>query len=272
MILLEILSMYTSNSRIFIHHVIGQIIFFIPSTTVDIYRIKNNDEKNIHIDFKHFIIYILDWILDNTSLTYKKYLMEIKFIPPFIVCFVFGLIDLIFLLILLSFKLINRNVICFEQKCFDIFNYDTSNFKNNVNLAFSIIISIIFSCIFFFFFYHIFDLFTSSHIVFIFYIFVMVSSIKSAKNNNLSLGGWLLIFLAFIFTLLGLFIYLEIIELNFCDLNKNTRNRIAERAKEKEIDELYLEMELPKKDEDEDGEEKNDKQKVEVVPGYLIDI
>ena len=100
----------------------------------------------------------------------------------------------------------------------------------------------------------------------------MVSSIKTAKNNNLSFGGWLLIFLAFIFTFKGLFIYLEIIELNFCDLNKNTRNRIADRAKEKEVENLYLEMEFPKKDEDEDGEEKNDKQKVEVVPGYLIDI
>ena len=55
-----LLSMYTSNSEYFRHHIVGQIIFFIPSTLVDIYRIYNNDEKNIHLNWKHFLVYFLD--------------------------------------------------------------------------------------------------------------------------------------------------------------------------------------------------------------------
>ena len=274
MILLEILSKFTSNSGYFFHHFIGQIIFFIPSIMVDIYRIYNNNEKNIHLNWKHFVIYFLDWIVDDTILTYKKYLMEIKFIPPFIVCFIFGLVDLLYLLILFAFTLINRNVICFESKCFDIFNFDTDIFKNTFNLIFFIFISIIIDCIFFFLYYQIIDLFTTRYVFLSFYIIIMVSSIKTANDYNLNLGGWFLIFLAFIFIFIGLFIYLEIMELNICNLNENTRIRIAERARENEMEKLNSKIELSEKDEEEDEYEegKKEEKKIEIVPGYLIDI
>ena len=277
-ILLEILSKYASNSGFFIHHFIGQIILFIPSIMVDIYKIYNNDEKNIHFNLKHFAIIFLDSITDNVLLTYKKYLIEIKFIAPFIVCFIFGLVNLIYILILFSFTLINRNVVCFKSKCFNIFDFDTSDYKNNAIICISIIFSIIIDCIFFFFYYHILDLFTTSHVIFIFHIFAMMSTIEIAKDNNLSLEGWLLISLASIFIFIGLFIYLEVIELNFCNLNKNIRNRIAERAKETETEKPYTEkgpeIELIEKKEEEDEYEegKKEEKKIEIVPGYLIDI
>ena len=265
------LSIYTSNSEYFRHHAIGQIIILIPSTMVDIYRFLNNDEKNIHLNWKHFLVFFIDCIVENTVLTYKKYLMEIKFISPFIVCFVFAFINLAYLLILLLFKLINRYVLCFETKCFTIFDFDTDSFDNsNFKLALSLIISIICDSIFFFFYYNIFNLFTTSHTLFCFYIYVSMHRIKNAKDNDLSLGGWFLISLAFIFIFIGLFIYLEIIELNFCNLSKNTKIRIAERAKEsmlhKTIHEEFDDFE------ELEGEENNKGQMIEFVPGYLIKV
>ena len=61
--------------------------------------------------------------------------------------------------------------------------------------------------------------------------------------------------------------------INFCNLNENTRNKIAERAKETKIEGLFPEefpeIELSQKDEDEIEEKKVEK-KVEIVPGYII--
>ena len=270
-IILEILSKFTSNSRFFIHHVIGQIIFYIPSLMIDIYIIHNDDE-NLNFNFKHFLIMFLDTLIDDILLTYKKYLMEIKFIPPFIVSFIFGSVSLTYILILFSFTIINRNIICFDKKCFDIFDYDTDSFENTFSLFIIMSISLIINCIFFFFYYHIFDLFTTSHTIFIFCVYEMMSSIKTAKDNNLSLGGWLLLSLAFIFIFIGIFIYLEIIELNFCNLNENTRITISERARETTegiMPEEFLEIELPKKDEEE-SEEKKEEKRIEIAPGYFI--
>ena len=271
MILLEILSQYTSNSGYFIHHVIGQIIFYLPSLMIDIYRINKNEE-NLNFNWKHLLIIFFDSLIENILITYKKYLMEIKFIQPFIVCFLFGSVNLVYILILFSFTLINRNVICFEQKCFNIFNFDINN-KNTFFLVFIIFSSIIIDCIFFFSYFHILDLFTTSHTLFNFSINVMLLSIKTAIDNDLNLRGWLLISLACIFIFIGIFIYLEIIELNFCNLNENTRIRIAERAKETKIERLFseefLEIELTKNDE-EKTEEKKEEKKIEIAPGYFI--
>ena len=272
-ILLQILSKFTSNSGYFIHHVIGQIIFYIPSLMIDIYRIYNNVE-DLNFNWKHIIIIILDFILNDIILTYKKYLMEIKFIPPFIVCFLFGLINLIYLLLFFSLTLINRNPICFENKCFDIFDFDTGRFENNFILAFSIICSIFLDCIFFFLYYHIFNLFTTSHTIFNFSIYVMVLNVIEAKDNNLGLRGWLILSLAFILVFIGIFIYLEIIELNFCDLNKNTRIKIAERAREPKIERIFSEefpeIELYQKIYNE--QEENNEKTIEIAPGYIIHI
>ena len=95
----------------------------------------------------------------------------------------------------------------------------------------------------------------------------MLLSIKTRIDNNLSLRGWFLISLAFIFIFIGFFIYLEIIDLNFCKLKENTRISISERAKETKIEGLFseefLEVELSQKDEDE-REEKKGKKKLKL--------
>ena len=107
----------------------------------------------------------------------------------------------------------------------------------------------------------------------------MLLSIKTAIDNDLNMRGWILISLGFIFNFIGIFIYLEIIELNFCNLNKNTRNKIIERANETKIEgenkierlfsEESIEIELSQNDSNEREGKKKEK-KYEIVPGYLI--
>ena len=151
MILLEILSKYTSNSGYFIHHIIGQIIFYIPSLMIDIYRINKNDE-NLNFNWQHLLIIFFDILIEDILLTYKKYLMEIKFIQPLIVCFLFGSVNLAYILILFSFTLINRNVICFENKCFDIFDFDINRFNKIILFYFFPFFYVLFWIAFFSFF------------------------------------------------------------------------------------------------------------------------
>ena len=265
-----VLSIYTSNSEYYRHHIVGQIIFFIPSTFVDIYRIYNNDKKHIHLNWQHFLVYFLDWVVENSVLTYKKYLMEIKFVSPFIVCFFFAAVNLAYLFVLLIIKIFNRNVLCFQSKCFNIFDYDLDQFDKDYKLVFTLIISFICDCIFFFFYYNIFNLCTTSHTLFCFYTYVSIYCVKDGKKNNLKTGGWILMSIAIFFIFIGQFIFLEIIELNFCDLSKFTRNNISERAKESLMRKTFLEAfgdfeELSE-------EELKQGQEIEFVPGYIIDV
>ena len=268
--LCQILSMYTSNSQYYRHHIVGQIIVFIPSTLVDIYRLYKNKSKNIHLNWQHFLVYFLDWVVENVVLTYKKYLMEIKFISPFIVCFLFAAVNLAYLLISLFLKVFNRYVLCFQGKCFNIFDFETDEFDNKYKLALIIIISIICDSIFFFFYYNIFNLCTTSDTLFSFYIYVTIYCIKDGKDNNLEWWGWILMSIGIFFIFFGQFIFLEIIELNFCNLSKYTRNNIAERAKENLMRKSFLEA-FGEFEELTDEEIKQG-QAIEFVPGYFIDI
>ena len=270
MILLEILALYTSNTGYFSHHIIGQIIMFIPSIVLDINLIYKNDDKNINFDYKHLLLIFLDCIIQNILLTYKKYLMDIKFISPYTICFTFSFINLLFIFFLqYSIRSINKNFLCLEETCYNIFDFD--GYFVNKNYLLSLSLSIICDCIFLYFYYNIFSLFTTSHLIFPFYIYVMIYIIEKAKNDKLNAIGWILLFLAFFCIFFGLFIYLEIIELNFCNLSKNIKIKIAERAREKTIHKAERFTELEEFLEELDNEEKEEGESTfEFLPGYLF--
>ena len=66
----------------------------------------------------------------------------------------------------------------------------------------------------------------------------------------------------FVFQLLALLIFLEIIEINFCDLDKNTKRNIEKRQFEENL--KLLNQEIIDDDDDE-------KESIEVSPGYIIE-
>ena len=103
--------------------------------------------------------------------------------------------------------------------------------------------------------------FTQNHI-YISYIIIKFVDYLIRKTGWRKFLGIIL----FVFQLFGLLIYIEIIELNFLNLNKNTKKNVEKR--EKEEDERLLSDENSRISEiEENGKKMN---KVEISPGYIV--
>ncbi len=265
---------YTSNAGYFIHHFIGQIIFFISASINDIlsHKFYNEDfiEKKINYDWKHMTIATLDWMSEITVITYKKYLMEYKYMSPYLISFIFGACSFVYVLFLNFFTIFNPNVICFNNACFKFFYLSSENFSNNFFFSISIIISFIFDIAFYTMDLNILFYFTACHVNLSFYFEAVINNIIKAKDSNISFGLWIVLILSIIFLIIGLCIYLEILELNFCELNKNTKRKISERSgnlggiKAYTIDE--------EEEDEEDSLRDSAKHSVEIVPGYTVEV
>ena len=282
-IFLMILSKFSINTSFHIHHIIGFAIMLIFSFVNDYYLIKNNND-DISYNFKHCILSILDCLLIAINLGYKKYLIDIKFISVYVVSFFFGLINLIYILILYLFQYYKPRIFCLENNCLDIFKYE-NNFKHKITLIIVIGVSLMFNMIFFFLYYKTIYYFTPAHTLLVFYLSSIITIFEITNDNDSPEYEWVIIILSLLFTLFGLFIYLEIIELNFWDLNKNTRRNIDQRLSNFSISsEILLLSEFPEQkekekktsrnsdDTSEDIKKEDKTNYLEIKPGYLIKI
>ena len=120
---------------------------------------------------------------------------------------------------------------------------------------------------FFFFYYDTFSLFTTSHVLLFFYISIIISIFIEETKNIKTTFTWIILSILVLFSMFGLFIYLEIIELNIFNLNKYTKRMISERGAQLIKEDLKL-LEDITPEEDEDDKNKN----VEFSPGYLIEV
>ena len=198
-------------------------------------------------------------------MTYKKYLADIKYFSFYSLSFIFGFLNIISIIILLIFKSFNKYDICFNKNCISIFDFVEIYFQKKINLILSFIFSIIFISLFFFFYYSTFYHFTTNHVLLAFYIYIIISVIMEGIKNIKSSFNWIMISLLILFSMFGLFIYLEIIELNIFNLNKNTRRAISERANQQVKEDLTILEDIN----DDEGQDEN-KEMVEISPGYLI--
>ena len=142
-----------------------------------------------------------------------------------------------------------------------------------------------FNMIFFFLYYKTIYYFTPAHTLLVFYLSSIITIFEITNDNDSPEYEWVIIILSLLFTLFGLFIYLEIIELNFWDLNKNTRRNIDQRLSNFSISsEILLLSEFPEQKEKEKKTSRNsddisedikseDKTNyLEIKPGYLVKI
>ena len=191
-------------------------------------------------------ISILDFIFISISFTYYKFLIDEKNISFYIICFFYGLIDLLFIII--SFIIYNGT---------SIISYLSINIDYKVIL--SSLLLLIFYIAYNLFFYRA----ISEHPVIygeIFDVYItFLSSLVNISLNNLPFSTSFLIVFEGILILISSFIYTEIIELKFSGLDRNTRRSILKR----EIEE--------KRDLDEFFDELID-EKVEISRGYFIEI
>ena len=256
-IFILIVSKILLKTKLYIHHYIGLIIFIAFSAGIDglvgvsIFR----------PGALFFFVYCIYLLFDSIYITYIKYMMDKLYYSPFIIYFAIGLLFLATPTICAILIFIKGNMVkvgahyklqkfsdYFEENDYRIvivhFVYLTS-FRYVINILKVLTI------------YY----FTQNHI-YTTYVFIKLVDYLIRKKT------WkrFLTIILFVFQFLGLLIYLEIIELNFLKLNKNTKKNIKKREME---DNLFLSDEDSKKSDAEKGDKKINK--VEISPGYTIE-
>jgi predicted ferric reductase len=156
--------------------------------------------------------------------------MEAKYVSPFMVCSIFGLFDFIVQII---FELIGynyKNFLSYKEKEITLSLLRNVEMADIPSILLKSIPFIILYIIFYCCYYLIIDKFTVIHgvIMEIITLFsdILIKRVKGQESYKIAIFSIL-----YIFIIIGLFIYIEIIELKFCGLNKYTRREILDREK-----------------------------------------
>ena len=252
LIFLSFFMKFYSTFRFYNYNIISVIMFATLAIILDAFIYKET------FTFILILLNILSSVLYSVELYYRKYLMDNKYISLYkIICFC-GIIDFIILTILeiltINYKLFfNKQIIEIPIQYRDI--------KTNYFLIVSgsILILICYSIhiiIFYLLIYH----FTPIHAVVIDTIKISIKSIY--KFKFLKVFHKINIITLIIFSILSLFIYLEIIELKCCGLNKNIRKNILKRM---DTDKTLYDTE-----DEIDNDSENDK--IDLGDGYIVEL
>ena len=257
-IFILIVSKILLKTRLYVHHYIGLLIFIIFSLGIDI-LVGMNIFKPGALFFFIYCIYLL---FDSIYITYEKYMMDKLYYSPFIIVFAIGLLFLVTPTICAILIFIKGNMVKVgaKYKLQKFSDYFQENDYKDVIIhivyltSFRYVINILKILTIYYF--------TQNHI-YTTYVFIKLVDYLIRKKH------WIrfLSIILFVFQFLGLLIYLEIIELNFLKLNKNTKNNIKKRELNEDIL-LLSDEDSRKSDVEEDGIIKN---KVEISPGYIIE-
>ena len=261
-IFILIVSKILLKTRLYVHHYIGLLIFIIFSLGIDI-LVGMNIFKPGALFFFIYCIYLL---FDSIYITYEKYMMDKLYYSPFSVVFAVGFIFIITPTIFVILISIYGNNEKFKEK-YKIESFDDYFKAHDYK---KIIIHVVYlTC-----FRYVLNIlkiltiyyFTPNHI-YTTYIVIKLVDYLIKKEDPIRFFSIIL----FIFQFLGLLIYLEIIELNFLKLNKNTIRNIKERE--------IIEDENLLNDNEENGSYRNSIivnkgkkiNKVEISPGYTVE-
>ena len=246
-IFMVIVSKLLLKMEFYIHHYIGLFIFLVLSLVIDILF-------NLTIfkpDILFICVYIIYLILDSIYVTYEKYMMDKLGYSPYNTIFYIGFIFLFTATVGVVILSITGGT---SYKGFEGFE----DYFNKYEYKY-VILHIIY-LIGFRFFINILKILTVYYFTqihnFTTYILIKLFDLLLKKKSEYKYFSILL----FIFQFLGLLIFLEIIELNFWGLDKNTVKNIQARLSEEDTRLIK-------------DQEKNENQieKVELAPGYLVE-
>ena len=252
LIFLSFFMKFYSTFRFYNYNIISVIMFATLAIILDAFIYKET------FTFILILLNILSSVLYSVELNYRKYLMDNKYISLYkIICFC-GIIDFIILTILeiltINYKLFfNKQIIEIPIQYRDI--------KTNYFLIVSgsILILIFYSIHIIIFYLLIYD-FTPIHAVVIDTIKISIKSIYKLQFLNVLYK--INIITLIIFSILSLFIYLEIIELKCCGLNKNIRKNILKRM---DTDKTMYDTE--------DGiENDSENDRIDLGDGYIVEL
>ena len=251
-IFIIIVSIFLLKIKFYIHHYIGLLIFLVLSLGIDLLCDLSIFKPDIFFVF----IYILYLILDSIYITYEKYMMDKLGYSPYRVVFFIGLLY-IFLGIVFVIILSVKGGLFYDGSKYMIEGFKDYFDKNDYK---EVIIHIAY-LIFFRFFINILKILTVYYFsqihTFTIYIFVKMFYLLIRKESKYKYYSLIL----FVFQLLALLIFLEIIELNFWNLDKNTKRNI-ERRESEENDRILSSQETIKDIK---------REKIEVAPGYYVE-
>ena len=249
-IFLSLFMKFVKDFNFYSHHRFSIILSFLFTIAFGIVKIKYNPSKaiysNANLQMIGLIILFFKVIFISLCATFEKYLMEQKKIFFCLVGSLFGFVDMIF------------------RKVY-VLIYDINESINKKYILLIIVTTICYSIIYYVI-YRVVLEYNTIYSQVLFYIFISISTIvntlrQSKIDNYFSIS----IIIESFLTLICLFIYVEIIELNFCGLNNNTRRNILKRL---DKEQLGLDTLLQDISEEKDP----NKDKVELPGGYIVNL
>ena len=227
MIFLSLFSYIVLKIKLYIHQYLTIGIMIILGISINVINLYDVEDKN---RYKNILLVLLIEIIYSLSMVINKFLMEYRFCSPYEISFsqgIFGLIiNTILLTIFSHIEMKNekyQNIEYMGKKYLDNFYQFTKGINTKIILVF--IVSMICRLSFNLFSIITVKNYTPSHIALI----LLIGEITFIFNSEIDWKFFakiiILIILAF-----SLLVFTEIIELNFCGLQKYTRKSIAERA------------------------------------------
>ena len=222
MVLLTIVSIILLKYKYFIHHVISIVGFILFGNFSDI--LLNYYPEIIKSGAVLIIIQLLNIIIDVIYYYDQKYMMEKLYYPYWSISFTYGVCSLVFPTAYLIYIFVakeNANFLIINGKTFySYFKNEDIGQKIGKQLL-NYIFSFIGAALTILNIYH----FGPNYILIGFQFSKLADVLISNPENY---KYYFIIF--FVFQLFFLMIYLEILELNFCNLNKNTKKNIELRS------------------------------------------
>ena len=240
LILLTLITLAFLKYKYFIHHLISLLIFCIICVCIDL-LIDNWTNNLLNKKYYQIIMFFVIILIETFNYCYQKYMMDKLYYHYWNITLANGISlfiqNLGGLLVELHFK--NESLKDLNA------GYITLGFFISVIIGFFQYLSRIL----------ILDYFSPNHLMITYVIMKIyfVLTINGHKNKWYSL-----IFFAFQFFIL--MFYLEILELNFCGLNKNTKRNVAKRAVTEEL--------IDDKEERSDRTSRNSQ--IDVGSGYIF--
>ena len=231
--LISLLSFFLLKYKYYIHNNISLVSFIIMGIIIDI--LLNNFQKKFSSSILIIIVNLAEIIFETINFCYQKYMIDVLYFNYYNIVFALGLSLFICNTIAIPYFFTNEEL----KKIFiDSFN--------NIGILISRFI-IVMILQFIYFLLRILTLvyFTPHHLLICLsiskFFVTLIDEESSLKYASI---------IPFIFQFFSLMIYLEIIELNFCGLNKNTKRNIQKREEKETIKSSYELNLLMENDED----------------------
>ena len=215
-VFIAIVAYFLLKYKYYIHNIISLIAFIIMGIFIDIILEKFQEEFSGRSS-TIIAIYFFELIVEVLNFCYQKYMIDILFHYFYNVVFALGLDLFICNTIGILFYFSSEELKASLLDSFDDWGLLIPRFIINMIFQFSYFLLRILTLVYF----------TPTHLL----ICLSLSKFIAVLINHDNSIKYLSI-IPFLFQFFSLMIYLEIIELNFCGLNKNTKRNIQKRVQE----------------------------------------